>query len=353
MAGDGQERTEQPTERRKREARRKGTVTKSMDVIGASVFMGLLLVLPGVIQRGFEGLLIGYRSAFQLMSLDFNLMQAGKVGQAMFTPVLPSLVTLIGVTMGIGLVGNFAQVGLHFSPEAMVPSFNKINPMNGFKRLFGKPALFDAFKGIVKLFLFSYMTYTAIRAHWTEIGMIWSLTPLGSLGVIGRVARTILIRIGIAWIVLAVADYIFQKKQVDQQLKMTKDEVKQEMKDAETSPELKGARMRMARKFSKMRTAQAVREADVIITNPTHFAIAVQYDPTKHHAPVVIAKGVDNLALKMRQIATEAKVPIVENKPLARALYKQCEVGDFVPRDLFQGVAEVLAYVYRTIKKVR
>jgi flagellar biosynthetic protein FlhB len=109
----------------------------------------------------------------------------------------------------------------------------------------------------------------------------------------------------------------------------------------------------MARKFSKMRTAQAVREADVIITNPTHFAIAVQYDPTKHHAPVVIAKGVDNLALKMRQIATEAKVPIVENKPLARALYKQCEVGDFVPRDLFQGVAEVLAYVYRTIKKVR
>jgi flagellar biosynthesis protein FlhB len=351
--GDGEERTEQPTERRKREARRKGTVTKSNDVIGALAFMAILMTLPNVIHNGFLGLLSGLRNAFRQISVEPSLANAGKVTAAIALPILPSLALLIGVAMTVGLASNFAQVGFHASPEAMKPSFNKLNPMNGFKRMFGKPALFDAFKGIVKLGLFSYMVYTSIRDHWTEIGNIWQLTPLGSLSLIGQVAKSILTRVGMVWMVLAVADYMFQKKQTDKQLKMTKQEVRQEMKDAETSPELKGHRMRQARKFSKMRTAQAVREADVIITNPTHFAIAIQYNASESHAPVVVAKGVDALALRIREIAKEASVPIVENKPLARALYKQCEVGDFVPRDLFQGVAEVLAYVYKTVKRVR
>jgi flagellar biosynthesis protein FlhB len=351
--GDGQERTEQPTERRKQEARRKGTVTKSNDVIGAVAFMAIVMILPNVIVNGFDGLLIGMKSAFRAISVEPSLANAGRVTTAMAQPVLPSLALLIGIAMTVGLAGNFAQVGFKASPEAMKPSFQKLNPMNGFKRLFGKPALFDAFKGIVKLIVFSWMVYTCVRDHWVELGMIWSLTPLGALSVIGNLAKSLLVRIGVVWLVLSIADYMFQKKQTDQQLKMTKQEVRQEMKDAESSPEVKGHRMRMARKFSKMRTAQAVREADVIITNPTHFAIAVQYESGKHHAPVVVAKGVDALALRMREIAKDAKVPIVENKPLARALYKQCEVGDFVPRDLFQGVAEVLAYVYKTVKRTR
>jgi hypothetical protein len=242
---------------------------------------------------------------------------------------------------------------LNFSGEALNPSFQKLNPMNGLKKLFGKPAIFDAFKSIVKLCLFAWLAYGVVKNRWTEIGMIWSLTPLGSMGLIGAIAKSILIKIVGAWAILAAIDYAFQKKQVDKQLMMTKQEVRQEMKDAEASPELKGHRMRMARKFSRMRPAQAVREADVIITNPTHFAIAVKYDGKKHHAPMVIAKGVDHMALKMREIATEAKVPIVENRPLARALYKECEVGDFVPRDLFEGVAEVLGYVYRMTNRVR
>ena len=188
---------------------------------------------------------------------------------------------------------------------------------------------------------------------WGAISNIWGLTPIGSLSVIGGIIRTILFRVAFLWLVLAVADFVFQKKQVNDQLKMTKQEVRQEMKDAEASPELKGARMRQARKFSRMRMAQAVKAADVIITNPTHFAVALSYNQGKSHAPVVVAKGVDHLALKIREIAKEAKVPIVENRPLARALHKQCEVGDFVPRELFQSVAEVLAYVYRMTKKVK
>ena len=352
-SNSGQEKTEQPTDRRKREARNKGTVTKSVDMISAAVFVSILIALPAVMSRGFQGFTHGFKTSLDMTTNEFSIANVNKVAITALLPMLPPLVMLMAIAMTVGLVGNFAQVGFNLSAEAMKPNFNKINPANGLKRLFGKPAVFDLFKSLVKLFLFSYMVYSSIRDHWGEIGMIWSLTPLGSLGVIGGIVRTILMRVGFAWLVLAVADYVFQKKQTNSQLMMTKEEVRQEMKDAESSPEMKGARMRMARKFSKMRLSQAVREADVIITNPTHFAVAIQYDAKKNHAPIVVAKGLDHLALRIRELATEAKVPIVENRPLARALHKQCEVGDFVPRELFQSVAEVLAYVYRTVKKVR
>ena len=349
----GQEKSEQPTDRRKKEARKKGTVAKSVDLISAAVFVSILMALPAVMNQGFKGFTNGFRTSVNVATNELSLANVNRVTTAALLPMLPPLIMLMAVAMTVGLIGNFAQVGFNLSGEAMKPNFNKINPANGFKRLFGKPAVFDLFKSLVKLFLFSYMVYSSIRDHWSEIGMIWALTPLGSLGVIGNITRTILMRVGVAWLALAVADFVFQKKQVNTQLMMTKDEVRQEMKDAESSPEMKGQRMRMARKFSKMRLSQAVQSADVIITNPTHYAIAIQYDSTKNHAPVVVAKGVDHLAMRIRELATEAKVPIVENRPLARALHKQCEVGDFVPRELFQSVAEVLAYVYRMVKKVR
>jgi flagellar biosynthetic protein FlhB len=352
-SNSGQEKSEQPTDKRKREARKKGTVTKSVDLISAAVFMAIMVAIPGVMAKGFQGFTHGFRSAVGVSTNDFSLAKVDQVTRAALLPMLPPLITITVIAMTVGLIGNFAQVGFSLSGEAMKPNFNKINPVNGLKRLFGKAAIFDLFKSLIKLFVFSWMVYSSIRDHWGEIGMIWSLTPIQSLSVIGGLVRTILMRVGIAWIVLAIADYMFQKKQTNSQLMMTKEEVRQEMKDAESSPEMKGARMRMARQFSKMRLSQAVAEADVIITNPTHFAVAIKYESSKNHAPVVVAKGVDHLAMRIRELAKEAKVPIVENRPLARALHKQCEVGDFVPRELFQSVAEVLAYVYRTVKKVR
>ncbi|MFO0044875.1 MAG: flagellar biosynthesis protein FlhB [Armatimonadota bacterium] len=353
MAGDGAERSEKPTDKRKKDARKKGTVVKSMDIVSASVFLAFIMVLPVVIRMGYEGFIKSYNGVLNLSSGEPAIGNLSKVGTVAIQPLLMPMALLMGVAMMVGVLGNVVQVGLNFSGEALNPSFQKLNPMNGLKKLFGKPAIFDAFKSIVKLCLFAWLAYGVVKNRWIEIGMIWSLTPLGSMGLIGAIAKSILIKIVGAWAILAAIDYAFQKKQVDKQLMMTKQEVRQEMKDAEASPELKGHRMRMARKFSRMRPAQAVREADVIITNPTHFAIAVKYDGKKHHAPMVIAKGVDHMALKMREIATEAKVPIVENRPLARALYKECEVGDFVPRDLFEGVAEVLGYVYRMTNRVR
>ena len=353
MAESAGERTEQPTDRRKRDARKKGTVTKSVDLVGALVWLALLIAIPAIFRMGYLGFIEGFKAAVTTSSTELTVGGIQRVTKAAMFPILPALAMLMSVAMIVGVAGNVAQVGFAFSPEAMKPSFQKLNPMNGFKRLFGKPAIFDAFKGIVKLFLFSFLVWTSLLAHWERLGMLWTLSPSGSFVIIGEVARTVSLRIGIAWLVLAAVDYMFQRQQVLKQLKMTKEEVKQEYKDAETSPELKGAIARKRRQIMKMRTSEAVKSADVIITNPTHFAIAIQYQQNKHHAPIVVAKGVDHLALRIREMAAEAKIPVVENVPLARALYKQCEIGDFVPRELFAGVAEVLAYVYRSVKKVR
>lgn len=353
MSESGQEKTEQPTDRRKKEARRKGTVAKSVDLISAAVFMSLLMAMPSMLQSGLRGFSDGFRGAVNSTTVDLSFSSMSRVASSAMMPMIPVLVIVVAICMGVGLVGNFAQVGFSFSGEALAPKFNKLNPANGFKRMFGKPALFDLFKSLIKLFLFSWMVYTSIRDNWDQLAGVWQLTPIASFTIIGQLTRTLLLRIGMVWFVLAIADYAFQKKQVNDQLKMTKEEVRQEMKDAESSPELKGARMRQARKLTRMRMSQAVQSADVIVTNPTHFAVAIKYDATKSHAPIVVAKGVDHLALKIREIAKDAKVPIVENRPLARALYKQCEIGDFIPRELFQSVAEVLAYVYRMTKKAR
>jgi len=184
------------------------------------------------------------------------------------------------------------------------------------------------------------------------MGLSW-LSPQAAIATVGLLLRSIAIKVAISWLVLAAVDYFFQRKQVDKQLRMTKEELKQEMKNAETSPELKAAQHRRRRQLSKGRMMQAVKTADVVVTNPTHYAVALMYDPEKHSAPIVVAKGADILAAKIREVAGENKVPIIPNPPLARALYKQCEIGDPVPKELFQAVAEVLAYIFKTLKRLK
>lgn len=354
MAGDsGQERTEQPTDRRKKEARKKGQVAKSVDLTGAAVFLVIVSTLPSVFSSAGKGLLDTVRGSMSSLPTDASIGSIGRNVQAAISPMLMPLAMLMGAVMVTSIVATVGQTGFLFATEAIQPKFSKMNPANGLKQIFSRVSVFNALKALFKSSIFAFIAYSVISARWSELGMLWSLTPLGSLSLIGEIAKTILLRIGVAWLVIAAIDYFFQRKQVDSQLKMTKEEVKQEMKDAETSPELKMAQDRRRREMSKKRTAQAVKTADVIITNPTHYAVAITYDSSKNVAPVVVAKGVDQMALHIRKLANEAKVPIIENRPLARALYAQCEVGDYVPRDLFQGVAEVLAYVYRTVKKAR
>ncbi len=353
MSEMAQERTEEATPKRRADARKKGTVAKSNDVSNAFVLIAFILVLPYTIVRIGQSLITSMNHSMSAIPTDVHPHTVWTYFWGAAQPAFVGMIPFLAAAVVAGLAANFAQVGFMITPEAMKPTFSKVNPLQGAKRLFSKHILMEGAKATAKCFVFGYIAYSAIMDHWPQLVGISSLRPIDSISVVGVVLKTILIRITVVWIVLAAIDYFFQRKQTNKQMMMTKEEVKQEYREMEASPELKGARMQRAKKLLKSRMKQAVASADAIITNPTHFSIAIKYEPGKMHAPQVVAKGQDYLALRIREIAGENKVPIIPNPPLARQLYKKCEVGDYVPRDLFNAVAEVLAYVYQTLGKVR
>jgi flagellar biosynthetic protein FlhB len=352
-ANDGQERTEEATPRRRQEARRKGTVAKSVELTNAVVLIGLLITMPYVLSKLGAALVLGVNRGLGAIPQDASAGSLNSYALSQLGPAVGAFLPLVAVAVALGLLTNFAQVGFVLSGEALSPSMAKINPITGFQRLFSARSNVEGLKALIKSALFAYLAYTVVQSRWDDILNLSALAPLGAVSVVGSILQAILLRVAIAWLALAAADYWFQRKQTDKQLRMTKDEVKREFREMETSPELRAAMAQRRRKLSKGRIAQAVKEADVVITNPTHYAVALKYDQGKMHAPEVVAKGVDYMALRIRQLAADSRVPIIPNPPLARQLYKRCDIGDVVPRELFQAVAEVLAYVYSTLKKIK
>jgi flagellar biosynthetic protein FlhB len=353
MPNDGQEKTEEATPRRRQEARRKGTVAKSVELTNSVVLIGLLLAMPWVLGKLGSAMILGMNRGLATIpaSADMGSLQAFTFSQ--LAPVASAFLPFIGVALALGLITNFAQVGFVLSGEALSPSFSKIDPFAGFKRLFSLRQNMEGAKALVKSGLFMYLAWTVVSSRWDELLNLSALLLMGGVSVVGSILQSIILRVAIAWLALAAIDYWFQRKQTDKQLRMTKDEVRREFREMETSPELKAAMAQRRRRIGKGGMAKALKEADVVITNPTHYAVALKYDRETMHAPQVLYKGADYMALRIRQLAAKEYVPIVPNPPLARQLYKKCEIGDFVPRDMFQAVAEVLAYVYSTLKKVR
>ncbi|MER3495444.1 MAG: hypothetical protein C4320_00585 [Armatimonadota bacterium] len=352
MAGDGAEKSEKPTERRRRDARKKGTVARSVDLPAAAACLVLVLILPKIFGDGAGGAFAGFRQAAATADVTLTEGSILRTAAAIALPLASPFFLLATAVLGTGIVVNLGQVGLHVSATAVVPKFQRIDPMQGAKRLFGKQGLFECLKATAKALLFSALALSAITSRWSELLMLPSLGVASGMSLVGSVAHGLLLRIGGTWFVIACVDYIFQRRQIEKSLMMTKDEVRQEMKEQEASPEMKSHRNTLRRKMSKRRVAQAMKEADVVVTNPTHYSVAIRYQAGQSHAPVVVAKGVDFMAFRIRELALENRVPIVPNPPLARALYRDCEVGDFVPRDLFGPVAEILAYVYRTLGRI-
>lgn len=347
------EKTEQATPRRRQEARRKGTVAKSTDVVGALTLLTAAGLAPSVTQAVGASLLSGFAAGTARTPNGVTTAQVTNHALGLLAAAAGAAAPLLLAMLIVGLVANFAQVGFVLSAEPMNPNFSKINPLTGFQRLFSKRAVFDGFKATAKMVVFAWVAWAAIQEQWTLLIGLGRLGAPQAATVVGGLAHTILLRVGIVWLVIAAVDYFFQRKEVDKQLMMTKDELKREMKEQEGSPEVKAAQYRRRRQLAKGSLASKLKSADVVVTNPTHFAVAIAYERSKMHAPMVVAKGQDYLALRIREFAKDLEVPVVENPPLARKLYKVCEVGDAVPRDLFGPVAEVLAYVYQTLKKVK
>lgn len=353
MAEQTGEKTEDASPRRKQEARKNGQVAKSQDLVGATVTIVLIAALPGLVSTMGKGFLQTVRSSFYNLPTDASF---GRVGQAVHDaamPALPGLGLLLVLALSVGVVTTVAQTGFNVSVKAITPSFQKIDPMSGMKRLFSKKSLMEGAKSFVKFLLFGWIAWQAISQNWDILGNLSRLPAALALAQVGEIMRGVGMKVAMVWGVVAIVDYFFQKKSHDKELKMTKEEVKQEFKDAEGSAEIKAARYQRRRQLMKQRVRDAVRTADVVVTNPTHFAVALKYDPEKNAAPIVVAKGADVLAAKIKEFAKEDRIPIVPNIRLARALYKQCEVGDTVPRELFAAVAEVLAHVYKILGRIK
>jgi flagellar biosynthetic protein FlhB len=249
---------------------------------------------------------------------------------------------------------NIAQVGLFFNTKRLQPNFGALNPVKGFSKIFGGGQGGVALvMNFLKMTLVAMTAYSAVHGRLEQIVLAQQLTFMQIFGLGADIVYSIVLRIGILLLVLAIFDYAWQRFRIEKQLKMTKQEVKEEMKRMDGDPKIKARRRQIAMQIATQKMKKEVPTADVVVTNPTHFAVALKYDSNNMHAPRVVAKGQDHMALKIREIAVAHGVPILERKPLARALYKMCEVGQEIPEQFYSAVAEILAYVYELSGKLR
>jgi len=351
MSAQSGDKTEKATPKRKREAREKGQVVKSTELntaLSLAVMFGALSIFGGQMVEGMRGMLRHFFSSAGPEELTIATVQASfKDATTMFLTIM---LPFMAAAMVAGVVFNVLQSGFVFSTKALAPKMERISPMAGFKRIFSKRTLIDLLKALIKTAILGYVAYSEFK---TRLGGFPALmaqeVPVSTASFVDTIIA-VAFKLAIALAVFAPFDYLYQWWKHNKDLMMTKQEVRDEYKMTEGNPQIKGRITQKQRQMSRMRMMQAVKDADVIITNPTHYAVALSYKENKHSAPVVVAKGKDYLAQKIKERARECSVEIVENRQLARALYFFCNVGDEVPEDLYKAVAEVLAYVYRMKK---
>jgi len=347
------EKTEQPTEKKKRDTRKKGHVAKSQEL---SVAASVLVLFAGFHLWG-DHLGRGVYHFFHrwLFTLGDQRVDAASVGALAETTVqglVSMLLPVFLVSLCTGIAVQLVQVGFMYNPGGLAPKLERINPVEGFKRIFSKRALIQLIKSLAKLILLAAVAFVQIRRDYPLFVASMGKPLEQNLVFFGQWVLKLGVRLGWILVALALLDYAYQRWEFTQNLKMTKEEVKEELKQTEGDPVVRASIRRRMRELGTRRMMQMVPHADVVITNPTHIAVALLYDLKQRPAPVVVAKGKGHVAEKIKQIAKKHDVYIMENPPLARALYQSVEVNHMIPEELFQAVAEVLAFVYRLKGKV-
>lgn len=342
-------RTERPTPRRRREARRRGRVPRSLEIVSASVLlaMGLFatLLAPTLLDQLEEVLRAGIGRAADpaAASREGLAALAWWAARALLVTAGPP----IALAAAIGLAVNLAQVGFRFTPLALQPTLSKLHVLRGLKRLLGYEGGVEAAKAATKTALVALAALAVLAPRLGELAG-WAGAPPGLLvGELGSAVRELLLAVGGAFLAVAAFDYGWQRFRHERSLRMTKEELRQELRQTEVAPEVKRALRRRQLALARRRMLAEVATADVVVTNPTHVAVALRYDGTLP-APQVVAKGAGVVAQAIRRAAAEHRVPLVRNPPLAQALYRQVEVGRLIPEAFFAAVAEILAFVYRT-----
>jgi flagellar biosynthetic protein FlhB len=343
------DKTEKATPKRRKEARKQGQVAKSTDLNGAVVLgaglVGVMFVGPRVV----EGTASSMRAILaQISNPAAATSAAGLHGLAQIGlhTILTTVAPIAGMCVAAAFVVNVAQVSFRPSFAAIKPNFKKVNPMMGFKNVFGTRMFFEGGKALTKVGAVGVVVALALLPQLTSLGATLG-TPPAALGkMLTSSALGIAQRAAAAYLLIGIIDFIYQKWRLNKSLKMTKQEVKEEHKSHQLPPEVRSALRRRQMQAARARMMAAIPQADVVVTNPTHFAVALSYDGS-HPAPVVVAKGQDLVARQIRRIAEENNVPIVPDPPLARSLHKSVEIGQMIPAEMYAAVAQVLAFVYR------
>lgn len=354
--GPGGEKTENATSKRLKDVRNEGNVAKSREVTTAATLLALFLCLRFAI--GFIGkqLLSVFSDFYTMISSitesglgnnEFSLL----LNRAIFRLTVAILPFLI-VGFIVAFFSNSLQFKFKITTKPLHPKFSKMNPINGIKRMFSLKTLIELLKSVIKVFAISYIVYGVAVEHAKDLYLVYDLTIQQSIMLMYDIVLELGMKICILFIAIAAVDLIFQRWKFKEDNKMTKQEVKDEFKNQEGDPKIKGQQRQRMMQAAQRRMMSAIPQADVVITNPTHFAVALAYESGQGQAPVVVAKGADFLAGRIKDIARENNVEIVENKPLARMLYYNVELGEEIPPELYQAVAEVLAYVYQLHNKV-
>ncbi|MFZ5352065.1 MAG: flagellar biosynthesis protein FlhB [Bacillota bacterium] len=344
-----EEKTEPASAKKRREAREKGQVAKSREIVTAFLlliaFLGLRIFSKSIFMDLYSILVKFFN--FNELPLDKfgtdSIMQIYGYSALLFAKVMAPILL---ITAFVAIVFNILQVGFLFTLKPLVPKFNKLNPIEGFKRLFSSHSLMELAKSILKISIVGFVVYNYFMNNYTDIPSLLAMSIEESAMFIGNAIINTGIRVAIVLIIISIFDYAFEIWQYEKNLKMTKQEVKDEYKQVEGNPQIKSKIREKQRQLALRRMMAEVPKADVIITNPTHYAVAVKYDADVASAPLVIGKGKDLIAQKIKDIAKEHKIPVVENKPLAQALYKSVDIGKEIPAELYKAVAEVLAFVY-------
>jgi flagellar biosynthetic protein FlhB len=349
MAENNFEKTEAPTPRRKQEARADGNVARSTDLTAAIMLLAGVLALNYLGTRLMETL--GHTTRVLLQSAHLpNPTRADGLGESLYYSAYMFAVAIGPVVLAIAAVGlltSLGQVGFLLTLKPLQPNFGKLSPIKGIGNLFSMRAGMRLAMSLMKVALIGVVAIWFVSRDMPAILHIAEMTTAQAFAASGTLVYGLALKLAILLLVMAIIDYSFQRWQHEQDLKMSKQDVKEEMKRMEGDPMVKQRRTRVARQLAMQRIAQAVPNADVVVTNPTHFSIALKYESGTMRAPKVIAKGADFMALRIRQIAIANGIPLVERKPLAQALYRSVEVGDEVPPEHYAAVAEILAYVYR------
>ncbi len=354
MAGEDEgleDRTEEATSQRRDDWRKEGRVSQSRELGGAMALLGVsgaLYATAGWSMRGLSSVFeVSFRQAAEHARGDFSIGLMGSVLNYSMKSILYIAGPACVAAMVVGVLVTLAQTGIVWTAKPLEMDLDKLNPINGAKRIFSFDGLVEMTKAILKFTIVFSVVYGILKSRLRQAGGLWDVETPSLVLYMGQQIIVVLSSVGISLAVMAGLDYAYQRFRFEQKIRMTKEEVKEERKQSEGNPHTRARVRGLQRRVSQNRMIEAVKGADVVITNPTHIAVALVYDRENMLAPRVVAKGADFMAERIKKVARENGIPCVENVPLARALYKALKIGQLISRDLYNAVAEVLAYVYR------